>query len=80
MGAQQPVTVHDKSRRAVAALERLLQDKLFLDRRMLQPFDRGDTLRIRLYCEHQAGLHREPVQDDGAGAAVPVLAAGLAPG
>src|SRR2546428_1443787 len=64
----------DLSRRAVAALERVLAQEGFLHRVQLsaldQPFDGGDAGALELRDQLQAGVHPLSVDDHGAGAAL----------
>ena len=82
--AQQRMGGGDHAGRAEAALQRVMLAEGFLQRREVgivgQPFDGHDLGALGLHREHQAGAHRGAVDDDGAGAAHPVLAADMGPG
>src|ERR1700704_2766339 len=60
-------------------VERLLQWMQLVGRRR-DALDGKNLVAVRLHCEHQAGARREPVEQDGAGAADPVLAAEMGAG
>ena len=82
--AQQALGRHDLSRRAVAALERVLVGERLLDRPQLlaahQALDGRDLVALGLERERQAGVARHAVDQHRAGAALAALAAGLGAG
>ena len=75
---------HQHARRAEAALEPVLRDESLLDGMelavRLEAFDRPDFSAVRLHREHGARLHRFPIQQDRAGAAVRRVTADVRPG
>ena len=71
--------------RAEAALQAMVLVEGLLQRMQLvgarrDAFDGEDLVAVRLHREHQAGARRQPVQEDGAGAAHAVLAAEMGAG
>src|SRR3978361_245043 len=69
----------DLARRAIAALVSVVLDEGRLHRAQLvgrsEPLDRRDTVAVMHDRECQAGVDPSPVDDDGAGAALAVIAA-----
>src|SRR5262249_42850992 len=78
------VARHQHARGAVTALEPVLLHKPFLDRVepavLLEPLHRQDGPAVSLDPEDGARLHRPPVQEDGAGAAMRRVASDMRPG
>src|SRR5580698_131405 len=72
---------HQKTRRAIAALQAVIVDEGLLQHRQLvavgKALDGADFLALRLNGEHQAGAHRLVVDNYGTGAADAVLAADM---
>src|SRR3984957_5730587 len=70
---------HDHAGGAEAALIRLRIEEALLHRvqhpLLAKPLDRGDILAARAEGRYQAGVHRFAVEPDGAGAAIPGIAA-----
>src|SRR5215813_4650996 len=70
---------HDHARRAETALESVLLPEALLDGVKLavfgQALDRGDGGAIGLDRKERARLHRQPIHEDGAGAALARVAA-----
>ena len=75
---------HQKTRRAIAALQAVIVDEGPLQRAELvavgEALDGADLLAGGLHGEHQAGAYRFVVDDDRAGAADAVLAADMGAG
>src|ERR1700728_527081 len=75
---------HQKTRRAIAALQAVIVDEGLLQHRQLvavgKALDGADFLALRLNGEHQAGAHRLVVDNYGTGAADAVLAADMGTG
>jgi hypothetical protein len=72
-------------RRAVAALQAVVLRERLLERRQLavlgrEPLDGRDLGAVGLWREQHAALHRRAVQEHGAGAAVPGVAADVGSG
>src|SRR2546425_1056963 len=69
----------DHARRAEAALQAMLLPEALLDRMEIavlgEPFDGRDRRAVRLHREERARLHRLPVHEDGARAALARIAA-----
>ena len=81
---EQGGSLHDHARGTEAALHRAVLDEGFLQR--VQTFVRSQTLdrrhvpAVAIDGEHKAGIHRNAVHDDGAGAALPLAATELGAG
>src|ERR671914_982292 len=75
---------HQHPRRAVPALQRVMSAERPLQRMQLaisrEALDRLDLRAVGLDREQHAGLHRVPVQQQSAGAAVACVAADMRPG
>src|SRR2546428_9899140 len=69
----------DHARRAEAALQAMLLPEALLDRMEIavlgEPFDGRDRRAVRLHREERARLHRLPVHEDGARAALARISA-----
>ena len=81
---QQRRHAHDETRRAIAALQRVLVNERLLHLRQFavfgQSFDGGDFMALRLDGEFLAGINRQVVQQHRAGAAGRAVAAFLGAG
>ena len=81
---QQRLGGHDHTSGAVAALDGGFLHKVPLDAVQLPVFRQSlngqDTAALQLAGQHQTGMDRFPVDDDGAGAAFSFAAAFLGPG
>src|ERR1051325_646050 len=81
---QQVARGHDHARRAEAALQAVLVPESLLHDVQLavagETFDRGDRGAVRLHGEHRARLHRLPVEEDRADAALAGVAADVRAG
>lgn len=72
MMEHQSMTIHNKPRGTISALEGKIFNKCLLDRCILQALNGRDFLSCCFYRQHQTRFHRPAIDKDGTSSAVAV--------